>query len=271
MGADQVKRIIVISDMHCGHSVGLTPPKHSPHYDTDECVETRRLERQRNDLWKWFAGAVDKMRPFDICICNGDAIEGTGRRSSGVELIHPDRDKQAEIASDVIKFIGAPINWMTYGTAYHTGDSEDWENVVARNVGAQKIENQGNYEVCGVNISAKHKSSNSSTPAGKFTHLAKADLNNLLWSERKQQPRADIIIRSHIHRASQAMDPGTGVTMLTTPALQGLGSRYGARECDGLPVDFGFVTIDIDSEGNYGVRFHVASMKLQAATVTKVF
>jgi hypothetical protein len=55
---------------------------------------------------------------------------------------------------------------------------------------------------------------------------------------------------------------------MTTPALQGFGSRYGARRCTGL-VDFGFVTFQVN-KGTYTWQPIIAKLEEQKAPMIKL-
>ena len=70
-------------------------------------------------------------------------------------------------------------------------------------------------------------------------------LVNGLWAARGEYPLADVIIRSHVHYHNFC--GGSDWLAMTTPALQGYGSKYGARRCTGL-VDVGMVHFDIWSK-----------------------
>ena len=73
-------RVIVISDTHCGHEYGLTPPAwHRKLAD--------RALAESIDNWNWFKQMVDRMRPYNVLIYNGDAIDGRGEKSESSELI----------------------------------------------------------------------------------------------------------------------------------------------------------------------------------------
>lgn len=240
------KRLIVISDLHCGHLSGLTPP--------DYWIELAKHDQKRNklalvqrELWEEFAAIIDAHRPYNICLCNGDAIEGKGARSGGTELISSDRKTQTDMAAKVIRFIDAPINRMTYGTPSHTGDDEDWEDIVAEKVGA-KIGSHEWFEVNGVIIDAKHKVGSSVIPHGRLTSLAREVLWNREWTLRGLQLKADILLRSHVHYYEEIYHDQCRAA--TTPCLQGMGSKYGARQCSGT-VDFGVIIIDIYEDGHY--------------------
>ena len=54
-----------------------------------------------------------------------------------------------------------------------------------------------------------------------------------MWhAERRQQPNSQILIRSHVHYFKFTGD--VNFLAMTTPALQGWGSKYGVRQCEGL-------------------------------------
>lgn len=224
-----MKRLLAISDTHCGHRAGLTPPKWQ-----------HTIKQQ--DLWEIFCAWVNQLRPIDILVLNGDAIQGKGTRSGGTELITSDRHEQGDMAVEIIDFINARDNYLTYGTPYHTGTDEDFEEVVAHKARAE-IRDMLELTVEGVNFNFKHKASSSTVPHGRGTPLARNYIWNILWAEKGIQQKANIIVRSHVHYHSFV--GGAGWLALTTPALQGLGDKYGSRQCEGT-VDFGLVTFDIE-------------------------
>jgi hypothetical protein len=217
------KRVLVMSDTHCGHVVGLTPPE----YQLRDGSKYNRIEQE---MWGWFSREMVKYKPFDILIFNGDAIDGKGDRSGGTELLTADRKKQVEMARKVIEETMSKEVCMTYGTPYHTGKEEDWEAVLADKIGA-KIESHGFYSINGCIFDVKHKIGSSTIPHGRFTAIAKDALWNELWSLRGQQERANIIIRSHVHYFAIAGD--SYKTAFITPGLQGYGSKFGSRMCSG--------------------------------------
>lgn len=265
-------RGIITSDMHCGHKVGLTPPawQHTPSDEAPHVVMKAAAERKR--LWEFFASEVNALRPFDFHLNLGDSIDGRGERSGGVELLTSDRAEQIRMAADVFRFIGAKQNRLVRGTPYHTGTEEDWEDQIKRelagSVEVQSIGNEGHYNIRGLRIACKHFIGNSATPLGKYTALARSQVRNLLWAALDQQPKADIIMRGHVHRYARVEDDfGTAVIC---PALQGLGSRFGARQCDGLPVSFGFMHLDVVDADHWELVPHVASLRLQGASEEEI-
>ena len=66
---------------------------------------------------------------------------------------------------------------MTYGTAYHTGDSEDWENEIAKDVGAVKIGSHEWFDIgYGWIIDCRHHVGSSSVPHARATANSRAAL-----------------------------------------------------------------------------------------------
>ena len=265
-----MKRIVILSDMHCGHRTGLTPPSAQPMPPAGAKHHVLKQVAQRKELWDWFIQTIKPYRPIHHLIHNGDAIDGKGKRSGGTEQLTTDRYEQVEMAADVLRQIGAKQIWMTYGTGYHVGDEEDWEALVAEKVGAEKIEDEGHYDVEGLQIVCKHHIGNSSSPVSRVTAMSSAQIRNALWALQGQQPLANLIVRSHVHRCYNIGFPAINFQGWVTPGLQGLGSKYGARRCDGLPIDFGFLIVEIRSAKDWHVIPEVAPLTMQSAQVNEL-
>jgi hypothetical protein len=234
------KRVLVMSDTHCGHVVGLTP-RENQLQDGSKYADIER------EMWDWYVEELNKYKPFNILIFNGDAIDGKGDRSGGTELLTTDRNKQVDMAMKVIAQTEAKDIRLVYGTPYHAGKDEDWEKVLADKLGC-KVESHGFYSVNGCIFDVKHKIGSSSIPHGRFTAIAKDALWNEMWAIRGGQERANIVIRSHVHYFAMASEAHK--TGFITPGLQGYGSKYGSRVCSGT-IDIGFIFVDVDNTGSW--------------------
>ena len=251
------KRVVILSDLHCGHMVGLTPPSWHDTLSENASPARKKLAEFRHKSFSIFWNEIKKLQPIDVLLVNADCIDGRGDRSGGTELITIDRDYQCDMASEIIKCAKAKKIVMTYGTPYHTGQLEDFENQIAKEVKATKISGHEWVDVNGLVFDLKHKVGSSGIPHGRFTAVAKEKFWNTLWSERDENPKSNIIIRSHVHYHSFC--GGSDWLAMTTPALQGPGSKYGTRQCSGT-VDFGFLHFDINSNGSYSWESHVTKM-----------
>ncbi len=245
-----MKRVLVLSDFHCGHITGLTPPSW---HDTPPATASQARKdaaKTREALYSLFEAEVEKIKPIDVLIVNGDCIDGRQERQGGLELIVSDRDDQAAMAAEIIRRIMAKSVVVTYGTPYHTGKVEDYERQVVKDIGngtyepERDIKGHAYVDVDGVVFSVKHKVGSSQIPHGRHTATARENMWNAMWAERGTVPRADVLIRSHVHYFQYGGDARH--LYMTTPGLQGLGSKYGSRQCSGT-VDWGFVYFDIES------------------------
>ena len=228
-------RVGVFSDTHCGHVTGLTHPDYNS--KTDE------FHSFRKESWEWFSSVVKQMGVFDYAIFNGDLIDGKQVKSGGLELLVTDRNKQVDMAIAIVKQVGALKNIIVRGTPYHTGQTENFEDNVARLVGCD-IFDKLVADIGGKIFDVRHKIGRSSIPHGRVAPLSR----QVLWARLKAEKtgiKADIIIRSHVHYCVSIDE--SGVMATTTPALQGY-SQYGVQECDG-ETDYGFLIYDIYRDG----------------------
>ena len=246
-----VERGLLCADLHCGHEVGLTPPA----WDAEKGNERdRELYKVRRYAWDWFANRVKNYEPFSFAIVNGDCIDGKGDKSGATELIEPDMNKQCEMAADVIKSIETGEIFMAYGTPYHTGVSEDFEHQIAVAVGATKIGGCDDLDINGCVINYRHHIGRSTVPHGRATPLLREALWNQLWASRNEYPRANVIVRAHVHYHAYAGD--SSQLALTLPALQAYGTKLGTRRMTGT-VDFGFAVIEIDKKGEFAWKVDI--------------
>ena len=254
------RRLICISDTHCGHRVGLTPP------NWQNKTPTTKYDHIQKALYDEYLQMVKKYRKKDmILVVNGDCIDGKGTKSGSTELntvAGADRNKQVEMAIEAIKEWKTENIIITAGTPYHTGVGEDFEENVAKGVNAKKFGGQEWVEVNGRVFDFKHFVSNSSIPHGKGTPIAKDRLWNLIWAEFKEQPKADFVIRSHVHSFDYI--GGHNWLALTTPALQGQGSKFGSR-IPSKRIDFGLVWFDIQDDGRFTWGWDTRIVEIQKA------
>ena len=268
-----MKRVLAVSDLHCGHRVGLTPPGWQESLKPETHTKHRKLAKLSGKLWKVFIKLLDTTGPYDAVLSLGDLVDGKGTRSGGTELLTSDRDEQADIAASCFAEIrrrcnpDAPIVGV-YGTPYHTSaDGEDWEGVAAERAGFASLGSHEWVDVDGLVFDIKHKVGGSTIPHGRHTATARERLWNVLWADAQMQPKAQVFLRGHVHYHQFCGGPGwLGMTL---PALQGMGSKYGARQCSGM-VHFGLTTFDVEGGALLGWAAHTLRVKEQEATAYKV-
>jgi hypothetical protein len=250
------KRVVVIADLHCGHKAGLTPPDFDAIYPEGP---KRELQKLRERCWIFYENRLDELKPIDVLVVNGDALDGKGKRSGGTEQLTTDRTEQVRMAAHCINYAEAGHVVMAYGTPYHTGLDEDWEDELKPEVAnLLKLGSHDWLDVNGLVFDYRHHVSKSIIPHGRYTAIAREQLWSTLWAERGEYPKSDVILRSHVHYFAYC--GGDGWLAMITPALQAYGSKYGARICSGT-VDFGLVWFDVWSKEKW--RWDKALMRFK--------
>ena len=230
-------RIIVLSDTHCGHILGLTPKK----YQTNELKIT-------SEFWTWFKSSLGK---YDVAIWNGDLIEGEGKKESS-HHITTDINKQIEIAAEVINTVNAKRNFFCYGTAYHTGNIMDYEKVIADYFGGD-IKTKQKLKLKGYNFDIMHHMGKTGTPVGGDISLRKGGIWSMIYDTIDGRETADYIIRSHAHE--YRFLGNEHMTAIITPSLK-LGlpdyDRY-PRRLDGY-YSVGFLEFEINKVADWNSK-----------------
>ena len=246
------KRAVLIGDLHCGHRAGLTPPEYQSRGGPGHIWD--KFLRVQKETWRLYAMMVKKLQSVHVLIVNGDAIDGRGKKSGGVELLTGDRNEQCRMAAQCIELWKPKHVVLTRGTPYHTGEIESWEDIIADMLTDRgysvKIGEHEWVDVNGYVFDVKHHIGGSQIQHGRMTPVMRDETWNLLWAEAGLQPRADRIVRSHVHYCvgGYRYVGGKRIDFMTLPALQAMGTRFGARRMSGT-VDWGLVAYDINSNG----------------------
>jgi len=264
-------------DLHCGHVVGLTPPDWRLSCGTRASKEVKKIRRTQEEAWDKYKETCDKLKP-DVAVWMGDLIDGRGERSGGTELITTDRREQAEIAAWCIVRMGAPRNILIRGTPYHSGASEQFEDLIPAMV-FEICENEERpfmavdgphdheqLDIGGVIFDVKHKVGASTIPHGSWTPIAREDLWQALYAEAGLMVRADWVVRAHTHTHiwGGRMAGDKAKEFVSTPALQCMGSRYGRQQSSKL-VDWGVFAVRIEAGQVTPIRKYIQTIGAQAS------
>jgi len=250
-----MKRLVIISDLHCGHKLGMVPPSR-------EGWQTTVVQKK---LWKWYEKQAKALGPVDALVCNGDAIDGKSPKSGGNELITTDREEQVRMAMECINQFDAKKVYIIAGTPYHTGQEENFEKILADYLGA-RFDLAMSLDVNGCMFNFRHKISSSTVPHGRATALLREQLWTILGACVKENVKADVVVRSHVHY--HVMAKTRFGLALTTPGLQ-LSSDFGTRICQGI-IDVGFLYFDIKSREDYRWQELLVHEPFQVAPVEKI-
>jgi len=241
-------RILSVSDLHAGNISGLTPHKYNPDSEIGH-----KMYLYRKSLYQWVQQEIEKLKPIDICVINGDAIDGKAPKTGGNELIVSDRTTQIDMVIDFCEWIDAKEYRFTYGTGYHVGQEDDWENTIASCFGTQP-EATAMLDIGGLIMKWRHHTGGSVTYSARSGALMRNQINDILWGVDQEEEKADVLVYSHVHYFLAVVNRFG--TVFASPALQGWGgSQLGARRMGGI-VDYGFLHFDVNSKEDWSWKAH---------------
>jgi hypothetical protein len=230
------RNLVVVSDLHAGCRVGLHPPEPSRLDGGGQYLPSefqRKMWAWWDEFWNDWVPTVTRREPYDIVV-NGDAIDGAHHRST--TQISQNIEDQQRIAEACLRRVVERCQKKggTYyhirGTEAHVGQSGEFEERLARNLGAKpnKEKDYARFDLwkrvgskclvhclhhIGTTASAAHESS------AVNAELTASYVEAARWG--REPP--DFIVRSHRHR-SIAVDLNSAkgyAAAIVTPAWQG--------------------------------------------------
>lgn len=227
-----IKNVIVISDLHAGCQLGLFPVGLKIPLDNGGYYVPSKLQKVLwnfwNEFWEDWVPTVTKGEPY-IVVVNGDAIDGI-HHNSVTQITHNIAD-QIVIAEKILLPIREKAAKFYYirGTEFHGGKSAQWEEILAKNLKAEKDKN-GRYSRWSLWLQLNKSALIHFTHHIPYTTVSNysstAVLRELseafLICGRYGSRPPDIIVRSHRHRAVEVRIPSrnTYAIGLVTPAWQ---------------------------------------------------
>jgi len=205
---DDCRQVIVVSDTHCGCRLGLCP-KDGISLDDGGRYMPSRIQRVVYDYWQEFWGVwvphVTKGEPYDV-VFNGDAIDGV-HHGSVTQVSHNIED-QLNIAMACLGPVarGARRYYHIRGTEAHVGKSAQYEEMLARQLGAVQNED-GQYSrqdlwlrIGGHLTHFLHHIGTVGSQAYESTAVNKEIMESFVEAGRWGVEPPQVIVRSHRHR-----------------------------------------------------------------------
>lgn len=199
------KKILVVSDLHCGSIFGMLPPN----FETSDGTIRPQNAGQKH-LWSCWNATVDYANKvgIDVIVVNGDVVDGTQRAQHGTELSLPLLFDQKGAAIDTLRPIStlAPM-YFVKGTEYHDSKAGAEVEAVAEDLHAVRYDGigQGKFakdildlEVEDVVVNFAH---GISVAAGFYRATAhdREGIWSALAGKDGKMPKADAVVRSHAH------------------------------------------------------------------------
>jgi hypothetical protein len=217
--------VVVVSDLHCGSSVGLWPDGHET--STGNKIGLGNNLHQQW-LWQCWQDATQraiahfKGRGFALVV-NGDCIEGRHHGTSEIvaALNHDHSMAAVECLRPLAK--AASVTYMTAGTECHVGD---WEKMIASELKAQWCGDKALIEVNGTLMDVAHH-----MPTSARAYLEAGAMSISMGNARQNYSRVGhrvpkVFLRGHRHVGGIFSD-AAGLFMVS-PAWQLL-TRYGHK------------------------------------------
>lgn len=251
-------RILVESDYHEGHLLGITPPEWWSDY-TRPWAEA---------FWSAREEYLSQLPRVDDHVLNGDIIDGPGKKDSTAHLT-TDVVDQTEMAEVTARRVRARRRWVVKGTGYHTDSGGNLERAIAGALGTT-AEDELRLEVHGRKLHFRHHVGRSDIPYGQYTQLGKELINDLLQGEFEGYPGADVLVRSHVHYCARVSvgDAERGIMReaITAPALQLRApvTTGFVRKLRTWLYHVGMLLIEIDKTGELYLRPHIIPIRLTA-------
>lgn len=237
-------RILALSDLHCGHIGGITPPG----YRTSEKIHPGWPEMQAK-CWDRATRFV-KSRKWDAVLLMGDNIDGRDEKSGGQELCISQPRHQCEAAAEFIRLANCKRMAGVYGTPYHTGKLTEEEDYLYKNlleIPPERVGDQLLLDIDGLIVDMRHDISGSSTPTGGDIALRKIAIDTRLWHLEHGRDLPRLILRGHVHY-HRVLSDGIGRnswTVATLPALQTF-TKFGRKRVQGRVIQWGIASIIYD-------------------------
>lgn len=260
MADSNTVKLAIVSDPHCGSTVGLCPPS----IRLDDGGEYQASDAQRwlwqtwLDYWERVERERDEADADLYIIFNGDLVDGDHHSTAQIMSRNPVAQSMAlEAALDVPTHLGADRIFVVRGTGSHTGKSGSSEEKIARGLRDQGLPVEGDperdtaswwhlrMEVQDVRLSFVHHGRTGYRP------WTRPNASNLLamqiFTEHALDERRhpDIAVRSHYHRYMTSSRGGCPTYVIQTGAWQ-LATAYVHKVAPESLADIGGLIITIE-------------------------
>jgi hypothetical protein len=268
-------RAVLLADMHVGGLYGVAGSPESK-FAPDAGVRQKLFDA-------WSASTRGKWSKPDALIVNGDAVDGKGVKSGGVDQWEPDLMAQADHAAELLSMWGAKEVYIIRGSPYHVGAGHtglEVEEYLGRKIGAMvhpygKDQQSGLQWFLTLNGTTMHVSHHvgisrvfayRSTPIARemmamklndpLRHLvdlaSKPGGRNQLWNDDLKaaiECKTSIVVRAHSHyfwvcQTSHSMGIDLPCWQAMTPYMQ-------LRNPIGMPPDIGFIGMEFNKGGEW--------------------
>lgn len=241
-----IRLIFVLSDLHCGSTMGLLPPGMT----TAEDGHPMAQNEWQKWLWacwrramKWRAKIADG-DPYAL-VLNGDLTEGVHHRTT--QIVSSDKQDHVSIAIEVLKPLvqDADKTYIVKGTECHTHASEV---AVGQALRAEINDETGKHafdrlylDACGVRTVFRHHIGTSIRMALEATQLSVAMVEETAEAVKNGETPPRIVCAAHRHKFGFFLN-GRSMCVVSAP-WQGL-TRHGHKVVSQARTQPGIYALD---------------------------
>lgn len=198
--SDRPKVLVVVSDLHCGSSVGLCPPDFKTKYGNAVGFGDNIHQAWLWDKWQEAFEEVDAILGNDnFCLCvNGDATEGIHHRST--EIVATLIEDHCRMAAEALKPYAQAASeiFIVKGTECHTGEIESYlASLLSAREGIAK--DKWLFSINGCLVDACHHMGVTSRAYLEASAMSIVLGNARLNAVRSGHPAAKVFLRGHRH------------------------------------------------------------------------
>lgn len=267
MRSKSSKTIVVYSDIHDGAITAVC--SENPYVKEHGTSYTpNKLQKELLSIWDETVDEFTK-KP-DLCVVNGEPIDGANKKQLGNQSWSTNLNDQANDAVKILKRIKASKYLFVRGSGYHVQiDGTSIEGFIADKMNAvdysvidgirHNAQYWANVSCYGKNISFTHHIGYTKYPAYRTTPLARESSTMSLDKERNM--KYDVIVRSHVHYYIETRTINTKA--FTTPAWKYPDGHLTRGGLGGIFPDIGCIEMIIESNGKIMIEPHITELKIK--------
>lgn len=206
----------VVSDLHCGSTLGLCHPDGQQLDDGGHYIPSA-AQRKMWDCWSEYWSRVKEVAKGAnlIVIVNGDAVDGDHHNTPQIvsrNLAATQHEIAERVLGPAMRLAPAAIH-LVRGTESHVGASAAFEERLARSLGAPKCPSTGAHsrwhlqiDSHGVLLDFAHHGRLGTRPWTKMTGPSTLASEILLAAAKHGTKPPDVAFRSHYHQEADTFD-----------------------------------------------------------------
>jgi hypothetical protein len=245
------QRVVVLSDLHVGSTVGLWPGEHP--IEGGGLYKANKYQQWLLECWQQMVDELAHMRPRPVVVLNGDEIQGVNMRDG--QLITNKIDIQVEAALRLLEPVrrAARAMYLVRGTEWHVGKAAEHVETLGRLLNTKRDPGSGQWswwelylDLGGPVVQLAHHISAGSVPWYEATIPLRDTLMLLAELMRfvPERPNVRCVIRSHRHRFIAVHAP-PDLHIAVTPAWQ-LRTAFVMKKAGTMLPQIGYVIVDWD-------------------------